>query len=307
VETPARDRRVTELFDWPEHPAAAAFRLMTEDELVQLAADIKANGLLYPIVRGFWEDNGLPVHGVIDGRNRLRACKIAKVEPSFIEFKGEDACDFIASVNGERRNVTTGQKALAHALIYPDPVEPAQRGRGHKTIRSDGFLQPRIYEARAVIEHAPELIENVKNGIITLDNAYRQAAERKKAKEWLLDGMRQLRQIAPDLAARVDAGDIAFDEARTLLNERENEARQVRQTIFQGLRDFVRDGQGFAKGKRLPELPQWLEVEEYETEFRRYFPGGVPELVEKAKSLNDAAAVVNRIVAQLDQKRRGRK
>lgn len=294
---------MSELFDWPEHPAAAAFRLMTEDELAQLAADIKTNGLLYPIMRGTWEDNGLPVHGVIDGRNRLRACKIAKVEPSFTEFKGEDPCDFIASVNGERRNVTIGQKALAHALIYP---EAKHTGRGNKIFGTEHF-RPRVTEARIIIEHAPELVENVKNGIIALDNAYRQAAERKKAKEWLVDGMRRLHQIAPDLAARVEAGDIDFDEARTLLNERENEARQVRQTIFQGLRDFVRDGQGFANGKRLPELPQWLEVEEYETEFRRYFPGGVPELVQKAKSLNDAAAVVNRIVAQLDQKRRGRK
>ncbi len=47
--------------------------MMTDDELAGLAADIKANGLIHPIVT---DAAGV----VIDGRNRLRACEIAGVD-----------------------------------------------------------------------------------------------------------------------------------------------------------------------------------------------------------------------------------
>ena len=53
----------------------------------------------------------------IDGRNRLRACEIAKVEPTYTRFKGEDPRDLIFLANAERRSISVGQKALAHALI----------------------------------------------------------------------------------------------------------------------------------------------------------------------------------------------
>jgi hypothetical protein len=313
VETPEGDRRMTEpiaLFpddqDWrslPVHPAAAAFRMMTEDELQQLAADIKVNGLVYPIVRGDWKEDDQSVRGIIDGRNRLRACEIAKVEPSFTEFKGDDPRDFIVSVNGERRNVTIGQKAMAYALIFPEP-EQTGGGRGKTHFDRNKFMRPKISDARTVIKYAPELVERVKSGIITLDNAHHQAAERKNAEEWLEDGMRRLRELAADLAARVDAGDISFDEARTLLNERENEAREVRATTYQSLREFLRNGQGFAQGTRFLELPDWLKIEEYESEFRRYFPGGIKELTAAGEFLNEGAAAVNRVLAQL---KRGKK
>ena len=59
------------------HPVAALFPMLAGDELEELAADIKARGLLQPIV--------LDAEGrILDGRNRLAACKIAGVEPNFI-------------------------------------------------------------------------------------------------------------------------------------------------------------------------------------------------------------------------------
>ena len=53
---------------------AEVFRMMLDDELADLAADIKVNGLLSPIII---DDTGL----LIDGLNRLAACRIARVEP----------------------------------------------------------------------------------------------------------------------------------------------------------------------------------------------------------------------------------
>jgi ParB-like chromosome segregation protein Spo0J len=58
------------------HPLAALFPMMSDDELADLAEDIKANGRIHPIV--------LDADGVlIDGRNRLRACELAAIEPEF--------------------------------------------------------------------------------------------------------------------------------------------------------------------------------------------------------------------------------
>src|SRR5205085_4815531 len=51
------------------HPVAALFPLLPPDELAALAADIRAHGLLHAVVLGA---DGQ----VIDGRNRLAACKL---------------------------------------------------------------------------------------------------------------------------------------------------------------------------------------------------------------------------------------
>jgi hypothetical protein len=37
---------------WPAHPVADLFPRMTDEELADLAADIKANGLIHPKARG---------------------------------------------------------------------------------------------------------------------------------------------------------------------------------------------------------------------------------------------------------------
>ena len=58
------------------HPAADLFPLMDKAELQDLADDIKKRGLQEPIAR---DKNDL----ILDGRNRLMACDIAKVKPEF--------------------------------------------------------------------------------------------------------------------------------------------------------------------------------------------------------------------------------
>lgn len=58
------------------HPLADIFPMMLDDELDDLAADIKANGQQYPIVL---DSTGV----LIDGRNRLEACRRAGVAPEF--------------------------------------------------------------------------------------------------------------------------------------------------------------------------------------------------------------------------------
>src|SRR5207248_616845 len=80
--------------------------LLGDDELRDLAADIKANGLLHPIV--------LDREGtLIDGRNRLAACNLAGVTPTFETYEGTDPVSFILSENVHRRHLSKGQQAMA--------------------------------------------------------------------------------------------------------------------------------------------------------------------------------------------------
>jgi ParB-like chromosome segregation protein Spo0J len=65
----------------PVHPIADLFPMMTDEELANLAADIKANGLIHPLVV---DKNGL----LIDGRNRDKACQLAGIEPTTVLFEG---------------------------------------------------------------------------------------------------------------------------------------------------------------------------------------------------------------------------
>jgi hypothetical protein len=101
------------------HPAAAIFPEMAAADLQALADDIKRNGLVHPIVR---TPDGL----VIDGRNRLKACAIAGVEPRFEVYDGSDPVGFIVSSNLKRRQLNESQRALIATRL-------ATLGRGQRT------------------------------------------------------------------------------------------------------------------------------------------------------------------------------
>lgn len=67
----------------PVHPAAAIFPMLPDDELQALADDIKEHGLRQPIVLAH------PDREILDGRNRLAACRIAGVRAKYEVFKGD--------------------------------------------------------------------------------------------------------------------------------------------------------------------------------------------------------------------------
>ena len=95
---------------------------MTDAELADLAEGIATNGLVHPIVVD--ADGAL-----IDGRNRLRACEIAGVEPEFAELNGHgDADAFIVPANLARRNLSKGQQAIALAMIVTAHLDSAMPG-----------------------------------------------------------------------------------------------------------------------------------------------------------------------------------
>jgi len=89
------------------HPAADVFPMLDDSALEVLVADVKANGLLSPVV--LYEDK------VLDGRNRLTACIAAGVEPRFVTWAadthGGDPFAYAWTVNVARRHLDAGQRA----------------------------------------------------------------------------------------------------------------------------------------------------------------------------------------------------
>jgi N6-adenosine-specific RNA methylase IME4 len=87
-----------------DHPIAALFPLMVDDEAAALAESIRANGFdpAHPI----WLFEGK----ILDGRNRYRACQVAGVEPITRPWQGDDPWAFVWRENATRRHLEAGQK-----------------------------------------------------------------------------------------------------------------------------------------------------------------------------------------------------
>jgi ParB-like chromosome segregation protein Spo0J len=76
------------------HPTAEALPLLEGEALDALAADIRANGLITPIT--------LLGGRILEGRNRMRACRAAGVKPRFEACQGNDPVAFVISANIDR-------------------------------------------------------------------------------------------------------------------------------------------------------------------------------------------------------------
>ena len=91
------------------HPICLLIPSADDDELQDLTDDIRAHGLIAPIV--------LFEGMILDGRNRAAACERAGVAPRYVSFEGgrEDALILVVSHNLKRRHLT--KQAIADALV----------------------------------------------------------------------------------------------------------------------------------------------------------------------------------------------
>jgi hypothetical protein len=105
------------------HPLAEIFPLMEGGEFAVLIEDIRAHGLNEDII--LFEDK------ILDGRNRDRACREARVEPRYREnnFNSHaEAADYVISANIHRRHLTAEQKhELIEKLLKADPAKSDRR------------------------------------------------------------------------------------------------------------------------------------------------------------------------------------
>lgn len=212
------------------HPVADLFPMLADDELEEMAADISARGLLQPIV--------LDSEGrILDGRNRLAACRLANVQPEFTTFEGENPDGYALAVNIARRHLTKGQIAIVAAR-----AERVFKKHIQKTVASEyGVSRSRIAYANAVLDFAPDLADAVAAGTKPLNDAYEVARERKREKETLDTDMALLRSEAPDLADQVTEERLDLAAALRLLDARHRDA-QLREEVAKY--DAMRDADG---------------------------------------------------------------
>lgn len=146
------------------HPYSEIFPLLSDQELQELADDIRQHGLREDI----WTFGGM----ILDGRNRFLACQKANEKPRFRKFVGseEGALALVISANIARRHLTASERAFAGARIAE-----LRRGDNQHTARAaSSSSQAEISEK---IGTSPDSIQRAKKVIEKGSKALQKAAE----------------------------------------------------------------------------------------------------------------------------------
>jgi ParB-like chromosome segregation protein Spo0J len=217
------------------HPFADLFPMLGDDALADLAADIKQNGLIHPIV--------LDKQGaVVDGRNRGAACKLAGVAPRYVTLNGQDPVLYIIGANLNRRELTQGQKAALLAEAG-DFLKKRDGSVTQKDLaKAGGVSAPMLTYAVVVKEETPRVLLKIIAGEAELTEEYPKAlairqgnATKEQAARRYRQRLNKLRDAAPDLAAQVEERKLRIEEAEGALEARQREAKRERQTVTRNL------------------------------------------------------------------------
>jgi hypothetical protein len=73
---------------------------------------------------------------------------------------------FVADRN-ERRNITKSQKAMGHAMLFPEPAKLKRKGSG-SVAATEQFAAGLLAHARAVLAFSPKLAIEVRDGSRTI-------------------------------------------------------------------------------------------------------------------------------------------
>jgi hypothetical protein len=159
--------------------------------LQELAVDIRANGQIEPVV--------LHQGQVLDGRNRLAACRLAGVQPRVEELNAEPSSPilYVLSKNLRRRHLTVEQRAVIAAESIPLLSEegrlrqrrslknqtdatlgstgPNDHGRSVEIAARAAEVSPSSVKRVLAVKRAdPDLCEQIKRGEVTISAAYNQ-------------------------------------------------------------------------------------------------------------------------------------
>ena len=167
------------------HEYANLFPMMPEPDLMRLAEDIKEKGLSDPIITL----DGM----ILDGRNRYKACGINSITPRFEEYAGDDPLGYVVSHNLHRRHLSESQRAMVAAkwagLKHGSDTFRGNQYAGAKSPIGDSpkpsatatrdeaaallnVGTSSIDRAKKVIKDAPELVEKIESGEMSVNAAY---------------------------------------------------------------------------------------------------------------------------------------
>ena len=178
------------------HPVASLFPMLPQEELESLAQDIADNGLQQPII----------VQGdvLLDGRNRLAACELAGIEPSFREYTGDNPTAYIVSANLKRRHLDESQRAMIAARMANmrqgerTDLEPCANLRNVSQPEAADLLnvsRRSVQDAKLIEQEDPELAEKVLAGEITINRAKREIQRAKSKAKLESIEMKQAKEL----------------------------------------------------------------------------------------------------------------
>ena len=201
------------------HPTAARFPALSEPELEEMAADIKANGQRQAIM--------LTADGktLVDGVNRYKACKRAGVPPKTARLPQHyteiDILQFIMSVNLRRRDLNAGQRALL-VLDFAEHFEKAAKERRIEAgRRGSAAVKGKRFSA-----HGRSSIKKKKIRKTPPHNTRDDLGKLAKVAGRTVSTAKAVRLYSKALADRVLSGEIGLDAAEDIM--RKEKAAQPR-------------------------------------------------------------------------------
>jgi N6-adenosine-specific RNA methylase IME4 len=188
------------------HKLSNIFPLLNGTELTALADDIREHGLKEEIVT--YEDQ------ILDGRNRFNACKIAKVEPRFRQYKGKDPLSIVISLNAMRRDLTTDQRACIALEILPELKRQAKERQTDVLKKGDSPVREKIPQREQ-------------------GRAKEQAAERLKTNRKYIDDVEKIKETDPEKFEQIKKGEIKIIDVKNEIKkkERQKEIKELNKKI----------------------------------------------------------------------------
>jgi len=205
----------------PEHEYAKLFPLLDGEARQRLVDDIRANGVLEPIV--FLDGY------ILDGRNRYYAARELLIEYPRVDYDGDDPLAFVISRNMHRRHLTESQRAAAAAKIAKLPPHRPEKGANlHPSVEQAADMmnvsERSVQTAKKVIERgAPQLVAAVDAGKVSVSAAAKVA------------------ELPPDEQEDIVAhGKDAILEAAKRIKEQERQERLAKQREHDAAREKAR-------------------------------------------------------------------
>jgi hypothetical protein len=191
------------------HSIADVWPLLSDEELEDLAEDIKVNGLHHPVV--LYEEK------ILDGRNRVKACELAGVAVKTMKYHGEDPVGYAISLNEKRRHLSSSQRAALAVKMKPlfeaEAKKRQQAAGGNQN--PSGTNQHRQVDKRSVVEKIPPATN--KDPKKTRVKSRTQAAKALGTNERYVNQAEKIKKESPEVFKKVEEGEINIPQAMKLI------------------------------------------------------------------------------------------
>lgn len=224
------------------HPVADLFPPLNKTELTHMADSIKLIGLQEPVVL-------MPDGTLLDGLNRVRACKEAGVDVHFRVCDTDNPLHFILAMNIARRHLNSSQRAIIAVGIEPYFKTKAKKRQAHGKTAPGRTLSANRRGAKGAGSKAlADVVEAMNKGCA-------EGAERVSLR--MVERASRVKKARPDLADKVRAGVITLGKA-------EQEVRCDTRHAAERLRDEERPDRNGAEMRmdhdmqnEIPQVATW--------------------------------------------------